>query len=433
MSGWSRRASGENGVIRLGGPNSKPVTCRNRRSIAGGAGVGLAALVLLAACGRVIPDSAPTRPVVSTAPASAPAGATARLTGIRSGPSVASLGIGRDDANAALASFIESCPKLLRRTDASGIGAAADWRTPCDAASRSSTRDGQRFFQTHFETARIGDGTAFATGYFEPEIAGSRTRRPGYEVPVYALPDDLVRRWPADTPQSERTGRPPLGRINASGDYELYYDRTAIEQGALDGRVPVIAWAADPVEFFFLQIQGSGRLRTPEGDVIRIGYAGQNGRGYTGIGGVMRDRGLLGDGPGQYSGSMQGIMAYIRENPREGRDLMRLNKSWIFFTELRGDGPLGALGVPVRRESSVAADPAFVPLGAPVWLDLDRNEADGLWIAQDTGGAIKGANRFDTFWGAGEEARRIAGGMSGRGQALIFLPKGTVDRLNSQR
>ena len=164
------------------------------------------------------------------------------------------------------------------------------------------------------------------------------------------------------------------------------------------GKAQVIAWAADPVEFFFLQIQGSGRLRTPEGEVIRIGYAGQNGREYTGIGGVMRERGLLGSGPGKYAGSMQGIMAYIRENPAEGRALMRENKSWIFFTELKGDGPLGALGVPVRRESSVAADPAYVPLGAPVWLEMDRREASGLWIAQDTGGAIKGANRFDTFW-----------------------------------
>jgi membrane-bound lytic murein transglycosylase A len=290
----------------------------------------------------------------------------------------------------------------------------------------------REFFQTHFETARIGDGEAFATGYFEPEIMGSRNARPGY-VPVYAVPSDLKRGWPRGTPQSERTGRAPLGRELPSGDFVPYYERAEIEDGALEGRVPVIAYAADPVEFFFLQIQGSGRLRTPEGEVIRIGYAGQNGRGYTGIGGLMRERGLLGDGPGQYSGSMQGIMAYIRENPREGKALMRENKSWIFFRELTGDGPLGALGVPVRREASVAADPAFVPLGAPVWLDLDRNEADGLWIAQDTGGAIKGANRFDTFWGAGEDARRIAGGMSGRGSALLFLPKGTVARLNQQR
>jgi len=167
--------------------------------------------------------------------------------------------------------------------------------------------------------------------------------------------------------------------------------------------------------------------------VIRIGYAGQNGRGYTSIGAVMRERGLLGEGPGQYPGSMQGIMAYLRENPDEGRALMRLNESWIFFRELNGDGPLGALGVPVRPRASVAADPRFVPLGAPVWLDLDRDEADGLWIAQDSGGAIKGANRFDTFWGAGEEARAIAGTMSGRGEAFVLLPAGTLDRLAQRR
>jgi membrane-bound lytic murein transglycosylase A len=357
--------------------------------------------------------------------------ASAAFAGVSRGPSVGSLGIGPSDAGTALASFIESCPQLLRREDASGLAFAADWRPACEAAVRWPVGDAQRFFQSYFETARVGDGAAFATGYFEPEIAGSRTRRPGYAVPVYALPDDLVRGWPAAVPPAERTGRAPLGRYDANGNFELYPDRAAIEDGALDGKVPVIAWAADPVEFFFLQIQGSGRLRTPEGDVIRIGYAGQNGRSYTGIGGVMRERGLLGSGPGQYSGSMQGIMAYIRDHPREGRELMRMNQSWVFFRELTGDGPLGALGVPVRREASVAADPAFVPLGAPVWLETDRREANGLWIAQDTGGAIKGANRFDTFWGAGSDARTIAGGMSARGQALLLLPKGTVERLNS--
>lgn len=165
---------------------------------------------------------------------------------------------------------------------------------------------------------------------------------------------------------------------------------------------------------------------------MRIGYAGQNGHAYTGIGGVMRQRGLVGTGPGKYPGSMQGIVQYLREHPEDGRALMRENRSWVFFRELTGDGPLGALSVPVRGESSVAADPNFVPLGAPVWLDLDRTEANGLWIAQDTGGAIKGANRFDTFWGAGAEARRIAGGMSGRGRALIMVPKGTLQRLGAR-
>ena len=382
----------------------------------------LAMLLALAACGRVIPPPAVTTPV-------APVAANAAMAGVALGPALAGLGLADPDARGALASFIESCPKLLARDDASGLTRREDWQPACNAARGWDAGRARAFFAEHFTPVQVGDGKAFATGYFEPEIAGSRTRRAGFEVPVYGMPSDLVRGWPDDVAASERTGRPPLGRYDERGKFVLYYDRAAIEDGALAGKAPVIAWAADPVEFFFLQIQGSGRLRTPEGEVIRIGYAGQNGREYTGIGGLMRERGLLGSGPGQYSGSMQGIMAYIRENPAEGRALMRENKSWVFFAELKGDGPLGALGVPVRREASVAADPAFVPLGAPVFLDLDRAEASGLWIAQDTGGAIKGANRFDTFWGAGEDARRIAGGMSGRGRAFILLPKDAAARL----
>ncbi|MCX9147030.1 murein transglycosylase A [Erythrobacter sp. WG] len=395
------------------------------------AALALALLLALTACGRSAPQRALPPPAV-TAPAGVVA-ANAVLAGVALGPTLAALRLGDGDARGALASFVESCPRLLARDDVSGLTRREDWRPVCDAARSADPGRARAFFAEQFTPVRIGDGKAFATGYFEPEIAGSRTRRAGFEVPVYAMPTDLVRGWPDDVKPSERTGRPPLGRYDERGRFVLYHDRAAIEDGALAGKAQVIAWAADPVEFFFLQIQGSGRLRTPEGEVIRIGYAGQNGREYVGIGGVMRDRGLLGSGPGKYSGSMQGIMAYIRDNPREGRELMRLNKSWIFFTELKGDGPLGALGVPVRRESSVAADPAYVPLGAPVWLDLDRPEANGLWIAQDTGGAIKGANRFDTFWGAGEDARRIAGGMSGRGQAYVLLPRDAAARLVASR
>ncbi len=391
------------------------------------AALALGFLALLAACGRIIPAGSLPPPAV-TAPAQ-PVAANAMLAGVALGPAFAALSISDADARSALASFSESCPKLLAREDASGLTRPEEWRAPCEAARSWPAGNPRAFFAEHFAAVQVGDGRAFATGYFEPEIAGSRTRRPGFEVPVYAMPSDLVRGWPDEVPQAERTGRPPLGRYDETGRFVLYHDRAAIEDGALAGKAQVIAWAADPVEFFFLQIQGSGRLRTPEGEVIRIGYAGQNGREYTGIGGVMRERGLLGEGPGKYPGSMQGIMAYIRENPAEGRDLMRLNKSWVFFQELTGDGPLGALGVPVRREASVAADPAFVPLGAPVWLDLDRREASGLWVAQDTGGAIKGANRFDTFWGAGEDARAIAGGMSGRGRAYVLLPRAAAARL----
>ena len=382
-----------------------------------------------AGCGRIVPQGSLPPPLI-TAPA-APVAANAALAGVALGPAFAALSVSDTDATGALSSFIESCPRLLTRDDASGLTRPDDWRPACDAARNWAPARAREFFAGQFTPVQVGDGRAFATGYFEPEIAGSRIRRAGFTVPVYAMPPDLVRAWPDDVPAAERTGRAPLGRYDEQGRFVLYHDRAAIEGGALDGRAPVIAWAADPVEFFFLQIQGSGRLRTPEGEVIRIGYAGQNGREYVGIGGVMRERGLLGEGPGKYAGSMQGIMAYIRDNPAEGRALMQLNKSWIFFSELKGDGPLGALGVPVRRESSVAADPAFVPLGAPVWLDLDRREANGLWVAQDTGGAIKGANRFDTFWGAGDEARRIAGGMSGRGRAYVLLPRAAAARLGA--
>ena len=394
------------------------------------AGAGVLALALLASC-RAIPPGEPPQP----APGPVPTPPTAVLAGVRAGPPVESLRLDAADAAGALASVLELVARmraLLRRTDASGLTRAEDWQPACAAAADWPRGEAARFFAAHFETAVIGEGTTHVTGYYEPEIAGSRTRRPGYEVPVYALPSDLVRDWPADMPAQERTGRPPLGRYDAQGRFVPYYDRTEIENGALAGRGLEIAWVADPIEFFFLQIQGSGRLVTPEGEVIRIGYAGQNGREYVGIGSVMRERGLLGDGPGQYPSSMQGIMRYLREHPEEGRELMRLNRSWVFFRELTGDGPLGALEVPVRAGNSVAADPAYTPLGAPVWLQTDRPEVNGLWIAQDTGGAIKGPNRFDSFWGAGAEAREIAGGMSARGQALVLLPRGTVARLNGR-
>ncbi len=256
------------------------------------------ALALLAACGRIIPQGE-----IPPAPQ-----ANALLAGVRAGPAIGSLQLRQDDAGAALASFAESCPRLLRREDVSGLTMQADWRSACDAALAGRVDSAAGFFAEHFETAVVGDGKAFATGYFEPEIAGVRTRQPGFDVPVYALPPDLVRGWPDDIPPAERTGREPLGRYDEGGKFVYYFDRTEIENGALAGRELEIAWAADPIEFFFLQIQGSGRLKAPDGSVIRIGYAGQNGREYLGVGAEMRRRGLLGDGPGQYEASMQGIM-----------------------------------------------------------------------------------------------------------------------------
>ena len=396
----------------------------------------LVGFALLAACGRVIPPPStppvPVRPpIVTPIPVPVPTPSpppSAALLGVHPGAPLSTASLSAKAASA-LASFRESCPRLLARTDASGLTTQEDWRPSCSAAASWPASDAARFFTTWFEPAIVGDGTAFVTGYFEPEIAGSRTPGPGYTVPVYGQPPELVRDWPDEVPPEQRTGRPPLGRRDETGRFVPYYDRAAIEDGALAGRGLEIAWAADAIEFFFLQIQGSGRLRLPDGSVMRIGYAGQNGREYVALGKLMRDRGLIGEGPGQYPGSMQGIVQYLREHPEEGRAMMRENLSWVFFEELRGDGPLGSLNVPVRPQVSVAADPRYVPLGAPVWLDVDRNETDGLWIAQDVGGAIKGANRFDSFWGAGEAARLTAGGMAAKGRAVVLLPKGTLARL----
>lgn len=358
-------------------------------------------------------------------PATAVAGATSAAgAGLVAGPAVDRLPIGDDGAARALAAFRISCASLVRRTDASGLTRGEDWRAACDAATLTADRDAARFFSSYFETVQVADGKAYATGYYEPEIAGSRTRRGGYDVPVYGRPSDLV---DVDLGKFSDAlkGKSVRGRVDGTS-LVPYYDRTTIEQGALDGRAPVIAWAADPVELFFLQIQGSGRLRLPDGGVMRIGYASQNGRDYTGIGKLMLDRGILPRG----QASMQGIMAWLRANPEQGVAIMRENKSFVFFRELTGPGPLGAMGLPVTGQGSVAADPKFVPLGAPVFLSMDRQDANGLWVAQDTGGAIKGSNRFDTFWGAGEEARAVAGGMSARGTAWLLLPRGTLARLN---
>ena len=373
------------------------------------------------------------QPVAATplAPVPAPAVAagvtTAAAAGLVPGPAVQDLPVTMAAAARALGAFKLSCATLLRRTDATGLTRGEDWRPACTAAATTQDRDAGSFFARYFETVQVADGKAFATGYYEPEIAGSRTRRPGYEVPVYARPADLVD-VDLGSFSEALAGKSIRGRVDGTRLIQ-YHDRTAIEQGALAGRGLEIAWAADPVELFFLQIQGSGRLRLPDGGVMRIGYASQNGRDYTGIGKLMLDRGLL--KPGQ--ASMQGIMAYLRANPEQGTAIMRENKSYVFFRELTGPGPLGALGVPVTALGTVAADPKFVPLGAPVFLSMDRQDANGLWVAQDTGGAIKGANRFDTFWGAGGDARAIAGGMAARGTAWLLLPKGTLERLGAAR
>ncbi|WP_448663745.1 murein transglycosylase A [Sphingomonas sp. CJ20] len=363
----------------------------------------------------------PLAPVVAPP---APAGATAAAqAGVIAGPPVDALPITAAGAERGLAAYRLSCTALQRRTDSTGLTQGADWAESCQAAQAWPARDATAFFQRYFETVQIADGKAFATGYYEPEIHGARERQPGYDVPIYGPPSDLIE-VDLGLFSEGLKGKRIRGRVQGKA-FVPYFDRAQIEDGALNERAPVIGWAADPVEIFFLQVQGSGRLRLPDGGVMRIGYAGQNGRDYTGIGKLMRDRGLLAAG----QASMQGIMAYLRAHPEEGRAIMRENKSFIFFKELTGAGPLGAMGLPVTGAVSAAVDPKFVPLGAPAFLSMDRTDASGLWVAQDTGGAIKGPNRFDTFWGAGDDARATAGGMSARGTAWLLLPKGALARL----
>jgi membrane-bound lytic murein transglycosylase A len=391
-------------------------------------GIALASLAVLTACARTVqqPPAAPPPPVVTRPPPIVvppppivpPPPANARAAGVTIVPPPAALD--ENSARRALMAFQLSCPALKRRTDKSLLSYGGDWAQICSDAAAIPLGSAAAFFRDRFDWVRVGDGKAFATGYYEPEIQGSRTPLPGY-VPIHIKPADLVR----CTRPDGTTGR---GRIDSTGTCVAYFTRPEIEDGALAGKGLELAWAADSVDLFVLEIQGSGRVRFPDGSVMRIGYADQNGRDYVAIGRRLREQNILPPG----GANMESIKAWIRANPDQGRALMRENLSYIFFKELTGPGPIGALNVPVTPQTTVAADPAFVPLGAPVFLTMDRPEPNGLWIAQDTGGAIKGPNRFDTFWGHGPYAVVTAGGMSANGQALILLPKGVAARALDQ-
>ncbi len=365
------------------------------------------------------PQPGPAPWPVARAPVPVPVGPTppdARAAGFTVGaPKI----LPAADAWRALETFRISCSSAVTRPDRSRLTIPSDWRRVCAEAATLVPENAAGFFYHRFDWVRVGTGEAFATGYYEPEIGGSRVPVPG-AVPIYRTPPDLIR----CTRPDGGTGR---GRIGPDGRCTLYFTRGQIEDGALAGRGLEMAYATDPVELFFLQIQGSGRVRMPDGSILRIGYDNQNGREYVAIGRLLRNRGILPEG----GAGMQDIIGWMKANPAAGRSLMRENLSYIFFKELSG-APLGSLGLPVTGRSTVAVDPLFVPYGAPVFLTLDRPEANGLWVAQDTGGAIKGPNRFDTFWGAGAEATAIAGGMSASGEALILLPRGVAARALAQ-
>lgn len=301
-------------------------------------------------------------------------------------------GWAEDDHQAALAVFRSTC------------GALRDplWVPVCKLAADAADTPvaARQFFELLFRPVVVGDPPALFTGYYEPELQGSLTRTPRFAYPLYRKPPDLT-------------------------DGQVFHARDAIDSGALRGRGLELVWLDDPVEVYFLQVQGSGRIVLPDGRVLRLGYAGKNGHPYRSIG-----QELIRRGASMADVSAQDIKAWVRANPGPGRDLLNSNPSYVFFRKLEDlpptSGPIGSMGRPITGLRSVAIDPAFVPLGAPVWVEKEGQQPlRRLMIAQDTGGAIKGAQRADIFYGTGFSAGEEAGRIKDGGRLIQLLP---IDR-----
>jgi membrane-bound lytic murein transglycosylase A len=334
----------------------------------------------------------------------------------------------------ALPALRRSCARLEARPDDAAAGPAGsgvtvrDWRAPCAALADPGAGDGRAaraYFKRWFRPYRAGNNgepDGLFTGYYEPELHGAR--RPGgrYTVPLYGLPRDLVT---ADLGAFDDSlkGKRITGHVVGSS-LRPYPTRAEIEAGALKGKAQPVVWVDDPVEAFFLEIQGSGRVVLADGTVMRVGYVGQNGRSYRAIGRVLVERGdMTLDQVNLFS-----IKAWLRAHPQDAKALMDRNPAYVFFRELKGEGQVGAEGVALTPGRSLAVDPRFVSYGTPVWLDIESPEAAGarlrrLVIAQDTGSAIKGPVRGDLFWGFGLHAEDMAGRMRARGNYYLLLPR----------
>lgn len=293
-----------------------------------------------------------------------------------------------DDHAAALATFRNTC----------GDMDPPDWASLCAVAD--NIENPRAFFELFFRPVLIEDGQeALFTGYFEPELDGSLRPDARYRYPLYAMPPE------------------------ARGASQFLTRRQIEEGGALAGRGLEIVWVDDPVELFFLQVQGSGRVRLPDGRTIRVGYGGSNGHNYRSIGVELVRRGIY--KPHQVSAQV--IKNWVRRNPAEGQELLWHNPSYVFFREVSevpaDRGPLGAMNRSITTMRTVAVDPSFVPLGAPVWVEKEgQNPIRRLMIAQDTGSAIKGAQRADIFFGTGDQAGRAAGRLRDPGRMMVLLP-----------
>jgi membrane-bound lytic murein transglycosylase A len=339
-----------------------------------------------------------------------------------------------DDAHGeGLAAFRRSCQQIEampgdRPIGPNGLaGRASDWLPVCAAARQSDDRAAKVFFEQRFRVFAVvgtGEKNGLFTGYYEPEVRGALTRSSAFPVPLYRRPPDLVSGEPGLTNEggggSRRTGRIVQGRL------EPYQDRAAIETGGLAGENLELLWLNDPIEAYFLQVQGSGRIRLDDGRVVRVGYAGDNGLPYVSIGRLLVERGAF----TAADLTMETLKTWLRTHPSEAPALMRKNPRYVFFRILTGEGPIGASGVALTPGRSLAIDSTRLPYGAPMWLDTTwpgepSRVLRRLMVAQDTGGAIKGSVRGDVFWGAGAEAERRAGTMRETGRYYLFLP-GTV-------
>jgi membrane-bound lytic murein transglycosylase A len=293
----------------------------------------------------------------------------------------------KDNHAEALAVFLNTCSDMK----------SPDWKGLCRAAEDQT--NAKAFFELFFRPVQITDGKpALFTGYFEPELEGDLYRSERFRFPIYKLP--------------------PEARDGA------WLSRRELEEtGAMKGRGLEIAWVDDAVELFFLQVQGSGRVKLPDGRYIRVGYGGKNGHEYRSIGRELVRRGVY----NVHQVSAQVIKNWVRRNPIDGLELLRHNPSYVFFREVSevpaDKGPLGAMNRSVTEMRTVAVDPRYTPLGAPVWVEKNgKGKIRKLMIAQDTGSAIKGAQRADIFFGTGDEAGLKAGRLKDPGRMIVLMP-----------
>jgi len=294
-------------------------------------------------------------------------------------------------------------------------------------AGEAAARD---FFETTFSAYAIsssdGQTEGLITGYYEPVLEGSRTRNARDRYPVFGVPPDMIvvdlaSLYP-DLKHRRLRGRVEGRRLVP------YYSRAEIEDANDRFEAPVLAWVSDPVALFFLQIQGSGQIAFEDGTRMRLGYADQNGHPYRSLGRTLVERGEL----SLEQASMQGIQAWAQTHPEQLRAALDSNPSYVFFRVLpelaAGEGPIGALGVPLRARASLAVDRRFVPLGAPLYLATTEPLSDAplerLMVALDTGGAIRGPLRADFYWGSGPEAGALAGRMRQQGRLWLLWPRG---------